>query len=54
MRGRKMCFKRIFLPKIFLPDFQSSRRNAFFNPIVQFEKFSAVFLSLRFGNAAAG
>ena len=54
MRGREMCFKRIFLPQIFLPDFQSSRRNAFFNPIVQFEKFSAVFLSLRFGNAAAG
>ena len=34
-----MNFKSIFLPLIFLPDFQSSRSNAFFNSIVQFPIF---------------
>ncbi len=33
-----MSFKRIFLPLIFLPGFQSDRSKAFFNLIVQVEK----------------
>ena len=32
-----MNFKSIFLPLMFLPDFQSSRSNAFFKSIVQVE-----------------
>ncbi len=39
MKGRKMSFQRIFLPVIFLPGFQSDRSEAFFNLIVQVEKF---------------
>ena len=32
MKGRKMNFKSIFIPAIFLPDFQSSRSNALWKP----------------------
>ena len=38
IRVRKMNFKSIFLHRIFLPDFQFSRSNTFFNSIVQFAK----------------
>ena len=32
-----MSFNRIFLPQIFLLDFESNRSNSFFNSILQFE-----------------
>ena len=38
-----MNFKSIFLPLIFLPDFQFIWSNAIFNSIVQFENFSYAF-----------
>ena len=37
-----MNFKSIFLPLMFLPDFQSSRSNAFFKSIVQVATFGPV------------